>query len=84
MAPPLEIRHLVYLPEKQSQLWCVCVCVCVANTNTQHAAHMKRIAHTINDNGQEREGSGQGQDRSSVGVAYLSDVCHDVVDFFMA
>lgn len=45
---------------------------------------MKRIAHTINDNGQGREGSGQGKDRLSVGVAYLSDVCHDVVDFFMA
>lgn len=65
--------------------------MCVANTNTQHAAHIKRIAHTINDRERDREterGREKG-DRSSVGVAvrklaYLSDVCHDVVDFFMA
>lgn len=65
--------------------------MCVANTNTQHAAHIKLIAHTINDRERDREterGREKG-DRSSVGVAvrtlaYLSDVCHDVVDFFMA
>lgn len=66
--------------------------MCVANTNTQHAAHIKRIAHTINDRERDRGREGEGRkkgDSSSVGVAvrklaYLSDVCHDVVDFFMA